>query len=291
MFSGDWLFKRSSLTPNHIAVRDAGYSEGWTYKQLNDRAEHLAGYFLSKGVCKGDRIALLAVNHICYFDFLFACYKIGAIFVPLNWRLATAELDYIIKDCNPKIIGVHSTFNHVSIIDLSTHIIKINSLYYKEMKYAKRAKSKDFHGEQHLPVVLIYTGGTTGNPKGVILSRENILMNALNTIVSWNLSSAEITLTSLPMFHTGGLNALTLPILLAGGTVVYNEDFEAEQAARYLDLYSCTIALFVPTMYHSMIATPYFQQSSFPSMKAFLSGGAPCPIEIYHSFENKGLPF
>jgi len=139
--------------------------------------------------------------------------------------------------------------------------------------------------------MLLYTGGTTGHPKGAILSVEAVYWNALNTIVSWGLTEEDRTINYMPLFHTGGLNALSIPILMAGGTVVVGSTFDAEEALRATDLYGATISLFVPTMYQAMIQEPYFDQSSFPSMHVFLSGGAPCPETIYHSFHEKGLNF
>ena len=138
---------------------------------------------------------------------------------------------------------------------------------------------------------MIYTGGTTGKPKGVVLSFDAVNWNAINTIVSWSLEQNDCTLNYMPLFHTGGLNALSLPILMVGGTVVVGNKFDPELAIREIDEYQTTISLFVPTMYQSMIETDYFKKATFPSVKVFLSGGAPCPKTIYQHFLNKGLKF
>jgi fatty-acyl-CoA synthase len=108
--------------------------------------------------------------------------------------------------------------------------------------------------------------------------------------MSWNLTSRDVTITYMPMFHTGGLNALSIPLLLIGGKVVLASDFRPEEAVRDLLDYQCTIILLVPTMYHMMIRTKAFQKQSFSSI-IFLSGGAPCPLEIYEEFQRKGLQF
>lgn len=290
MFVGDWLLKRSMLTPFETAVREAGTGKRWTYEQLNKRAVNLAAYFLKCGIAAGDRIALKSVNHISYFDFLFACYKIGAIFVPLNWRLSAEELKYIVADCGPKLIGIKEEASNGAQA-LAERMLKVDSDMYEELVNEDKTLPIAVSEDEDLPVLIIYTGGTTGKPKGVVLSRRSLLANSLNTIASWGINNEDITLNYMPMFHTGGINALTLPILVAGGTVIYGAHFDAEEALNYLNHYACTIALFVPTMYHSMIASPYFKSADFPTMKAFLSGGAPCPLEIYKSFKEKGLPF
>ena len=291
MFVGDWLLKRSMLTPFETAVREAGTDRRWTYEQLNKRAVNLAAYFLKCGVNPGDRVSLKSVNHISYFDFLFACYKIGAIFVPLNWRLAEEELQYIVADCSPKLIGTKEENASNEAHALAEYVLNVDNDQYEELVSGNEILTVTSSEDEDLPVLIIYTGGTTGKPKGVVLSRRSLLANSLNTIVSWGLSNKDITLNYMPMFHTGGINALTLPILVAGGTVIYATHFDADEALRYINYYTCTIALFVPTMYHLMIASPYFKSADFPTMKAFLSGGAPCPPEIYESFKEKGLPF
>lgn len=290
MFVDDWLLKRSMMTPFETAVREAGTNKSWTYEQLNKRAVNLAAYFLKCGIAAGDRVALKSVNHISYFDFLFACYKIGAIFVPLNWRLSAEELQYIVADCAPKLIGIKEEASNGAQA-FAERVLKVDSDMYEELVNGDKTLPIAISEDENLPVLIIYTGGTTGKPKGVVLSRRSLLANSLNTIVSWGINNEDITLNYMPMFHTGGINALALPILVAGGTVIYAAHFDAEEALRYLNHYTCTIALFVPTMYHSMIASPYFKSADFPTMKAFLSGGAPCPLEIYESFKEKGLPF
>lgn len=290
----DWISGRSRLFPNHEAVVDADTYSSFTYKELNTRAEVLAKYFLSKGIEKGDRVALLAPNHISYFDFLFACSKLGAIFIPLNWRLSEEEQSYILTDSNPKLIGIHETYQHqCGWINNSYSILPITQLDYMKRIEANSANIELPHVDvqEEDPLAIMYTGGTTGKPKGVVLSHNSILWNALNTIISWNLQQKDTTLVTLPMFHAGGLNALSVPLLMSGGKVVLSQSFDPEKVVEDLIRYKCTIVLFVPTMYHMIVRTNAFQQASFKNMKVFLSGGAPCPRDIYDTFEQKGLLF
>ncbi|MBM4763520.1 long-chain fatty acid--CoA ligase [Bacillus sp. B15-48] len=286
----DWLDKRAKITPMSLALVDAEQQTTRTYRELNIRCKKLADWLYEKGVRKGDRIALLSPNDISYFELLFACGKIGAIFVPINWRLSLQEIHYILSDCAPKLIGYHFSFkktvNEKLFTDYETFQIE------KEFLENRRIPAfKEEPLQEQDPLAIIYTGGTTGNPKGVVLSYQSILTNAINTIISWNLTDEDITLTYLPLFHTGGLNALSIPILLAGGKVVIANDFDPVKAITYLNHYQCTVVLFVPTMYHMIIETEEFKKNSFPSVKTFFSGGAPCPLEIYAAFKRKGLLF
>ncbi|WP_067725210.1 class I adenylate-forming enzyme family protein [Oceanobacillus damuensis] len=288
----NWFESRVSLTPNEIAIIDSHTNDSWTYAALHRRVAEVANYFHSKGIRKGDRVAILAPNHISYFDFFFAVMKIGAIFIPLNWRLAEAELEYVIKDCDPKIIGIDPLFaDKIKSMDGNPELILIeHNDYLNELITEKQFTIKPQLKEED-PLAMIYTGGTTGRPKGVVLSHRSILWNALNTTISWDLTQNDTTLTCLPMFHTGGLNVYSLPLLLVGGRVVISSEFDPERAVEDLITYKCTVVLFVPTMYHMIIQTDIFKRSSFPDMKVFVSGGAPCPLKIYHAFSEKGLAF
>ncbi|WP_458413377.1 class I adenylate-forming enzyme family protein [Schinkia sp. CFF1] len=287
----DWLNNRARISSNHVAVVDGDSRERWTYAELNTRANRLAAYFLKVGVQKGERVALLSPNHISYFDLYFACGKIGAIFVPLNWRLAPSEIQYIIADCGPRIIAYHSDVDGlVEEID-AIPTLQVDSPSYEQIFLMDEETVLKTTILKEDPLTIIYTGGTTGKPKGVVLTHQSIFGNTINTIFSWNLNGDDTTLTILPMFHSGGLFALTMPLLHMGGTVVFCKKFDSAQTVSLLNRESCTIMLLVPTMYHMFIESSEFQQSSFPSMHTFLSGGAPCPQVIYKAFEKKGLIF
>lgn len=289
----DWIESRARLTPDAEAIIDAVQNRKWTYAEVNERAVAIALWLKNKGVQKGERIALLSPNHIAYFDLLFACAKIGAIFVPLNWRLSIEELNYILNDCSPVLIGYHSQFNEI-IEQLDTdceNILCINDVKFEHVLEEKGILEENILLSESDAVAIIYTGGTTGKPKGAVLAHRTILANAINTVISWNLTEKDVTLTSMPMFHTGGLNALSIPLLLVGGKLVITDSFDPVKAIDYINCYGCTVVLFVPTMYHMIFQTEEFNNSSFPSMKTFLSGGAPCPLEIYEVFKKKGIAF
>ena len=291
----DWLEARASLTPKAAAIVDAGTGQGWSYTELNDRAKAIAVLLEMNGVKKGDRIALLAPNGICYFDLLFACGRIGAIFVPLNWRLSVDELAYIIKDCEPSILAFHSNFTkEVTMIwDEEDRCIQINGTRMSGLieQFAGQHETREIDLDEEDPLAMIYTGGTTGKPKGAVLSHRAIIWNSISTIASWNLTNEDTTVTYLPLFHTGGLNALSIPILMAGGKVVLANDFAPEKAIENLIKHKCTIVLFVPTMHHMLVKSQQFHEAEFLDMKLFLSGGAPCPLEIYEAYKQKGIAF
>ncbi|WAA12965.1 class I adenylate-forming enzyme family protein [Fervidibacillus halotolerans] len=286
----DWIEKRAELSREKTAIIDIHYDRKLSYKDLNVQANRWVQIFLSHRIKKGDRVAVIASNRAELFEIMFACGKIGAIFVPLNWRLSEEELTYIITDCSPSLIIFQEKF-YEKAKALSDDRLPLISISNPPLTEVKTEQKWENHYLEEDPWMIIYTGGTTGRPKGVVLSYRAVIWNAINTIVSWGLTEDEVTLNYMPLFHSGGINALSIPILFNGGTVVIGDQFHPSEALLNLNKYQCTIALFVPTMYHMMQQTEEFEKLDFPSMKVFLSGGAPCPFPIYEKFVKRGLPF
>ncbi|MCH7320311.1 AMP-binding protein [Solibacillus sp. MA9] len=280
-----WIAKRARQTPNKKALIQIETGETWTYEQLMRYANGWSTWFSHNLFQKGDRIAVLLENSIQSFAILFACRMSELIYVPLNTKLSNMELGIVLEDCTP----VQMICDDVH--ELRAKRLMPGSTFRVEQCEPVQAFSYEWKDEPTLPWLMIYTGGTTGKSKGVVLSYEAVTANAINTIVSWGINDQDCTLNYMPLFHTGGINALSLPIFLAGGTVVIGQKFDPECAVRALNDYKTTISLFVPTMYQLMTDTTYFKESSFPTVKVFLSGGAPCPKTIYERFKKQGLLF
>lgn len=281
-----WILQRAAIHPDKTSLIDMATSRSWTYQELAKEIEKWEAFLTSSGLQKGDRVAVIAENRIELFAILFACGLRGFIYVPLNWRLSQTELNYILQDCTPSLLLYEPQFLNLS--KSNPHIKATFIGTDIEVKKEDLPKNK-WHPND--PWAIIYTGGTTGKPKGVVLSIDAINWNAINTIISWNLSLDDCTLNYLPLFHTGGLNALAVPLLMIGGTVIIGKKFDPREAIHALNNYQTTISLFVPTMYQMMIETEEFRNASFPTIKFFLSGGAPCPVTVYEAFLQKGIPF
>ncbi|MGE8035370.1 class I adenylate-forming enzyme family protein [Lysinibacillus sp. NPDC093692] len=276
-----WILKRTSLTSKSIALVNLETQEQWTYQQLTEEITKWCHFFERQNLRAGSRVAVFAKNHIQLFAVLFACGLRGLIYVPLNWRLSAKELHDILTDATPSLLLYDEEMN------CPVSLENMHSLRLASESATLSIREVDLND----PWLMIYTGGTTGKAKGVVLSFNSVNWNAINTIISWGLNDRDCTLNYMPLFHTGGLNALCIPLLMAGGTVVIGDKFEAENALQAINQYKTTISLFVPTMYQAMIATDYFKENCFPSMNVFLSGGAPCPYPIYDAFIKKGLFF
>lgn len=321
-----WFEHRCGKTPDKIAVVDVHTGKRCTYRELADRARRLSLVLQHHGVGAEDRVAVLLLNQLEMMDALLACRLLGSIAVPMNWRLAESELNEIVCDCSPKVLlydgtdpslGVLSETIHgdtIKRLDVSVLLDEQTDVSIKQRANAGDKTIDDAAAEIAVgastvepaqlgeaiaqtairltdPWLMIYTGGTTGKPKGVVLSHGSVFWNAANTVISWQLNESDVTPTILPMFHTGGINALTLPVLMAGGTVVLVRSFQANDMVRLLREERCTIVLMVPTMYHLLVQCDSFQNETFPNMRAFLSGGAPCPLPVYEAFHARGLPF
>lgn len=284
-----WFLKRALLAPSRLACVDIDSDQKWTYAQFARLIEQWVQRLTEEKLQQGDRVAILAANHPELLAILFACGLKGYIYVPLNFRLSHHELNDILEDCEPSILITDDLYENIA---LSFDGKKVMN---REVPFNNEPCVFELHSIQSVSAdeswMMIYTGGTTGKPKGVLLSYHNVNWNALNTIVSWGLSERDCTVNYMPLFHTGGLNALSIPILMAGGTVVIGHRFDAEQALNEILKRKATISLFVPTMYELMTQSETFKKHDFPDVRVFLSGGAPCPVTVYEQFENKGLPF
>ncbi|MFS0575036.1 long-chain fatty acid--CoA ligase [Sporosarcina sp. 179-K 3D1 HS] len=284
-----WIMDRIRLSPRREAVIDISSGDKWTYADLKERILRWTAFFNENGYPQGERVAVLAPNQPDLFALLFACEVQGLLFVPLNWRLHQAELQVLLRDCEPVVLLFDRQFE--SLVQQTGFSETMPLTIVEETDVLLKCPDSTIYEGDESPWMMLYTGGTTGAPKGVVLSKKAVNWNALNTIASWGLTEEDRTINYMPLFHTGGLNALSIPILMAGGTVVLGRQFDEEEALRATNRYEATISLFVPTMYQAIIQTPYFQQASFPSMKVFLSGGAPCPHAIYEAFQHKGVSF
>ena len=206
-------------------------------QRLNQRANQAANFLRAQyNVQKGDRVSILAFNSIAYVDLLFGLGKIGAIFAPLNWRLTGKELTYIVNDCQPKVLIVGPEF--ASLAEEMRSGIAVES--YLSIDGAKLAGSHDYEvllaqsaqAEPERPSLteedaycILYTSGTTGNPKGAILPHRQIFWNAVNTIISWGLSEKDISPILTPLFHSGGLFVFLVPLVLCWRANCADADF------------------------------------------------------------------
>lgn len=306
MFVGDYLGRRAIYTPNQLAVVDAGKMphRSFTYSELNHRADRLANWLRDgAGIQKGDRVAILAHNGVEYLDALFACGKLGAILVCLNWRLHWRELQGLLEQTRPAVLiysgefadNVQLLYNACDFLEYLVHIdgdglSNSRNLEKTLAESALRNVTTESVTEEDI-LALIFTGGTTGMPKAAQISHRMIAWNTLNTIIH-DLQHGDVTVNSFPMFHTGGLFIYTLPLLILGGTVILTRKFDAVQTLQLIEEYAVTLYAGVPTMYQMMTQTPQWQDADLSALRFCTSGGAPLPVSLVEQFrDEKGVQF
>ncbi len=297
MYIGDWLARREMLSPNKVALVDSlNGNRAITYREWNRAANRTANWLYHKfGIRKGDRVAVLAMNCVEYLDIWFACGKLGAILQTLNWRLTPTELTGLIADGTPKVLIFGPDFSqHVQTIREQGAPVKSQSAL--AVDFAARdqfsdAPPPDVELSWNDPWVVCYTGGTTGLPKGAVLSYRSIASNSVNTVMSWGLSPDDVTILNSPLFHTGGLNVFTAPLVHIGGTSIVCRTFDVAQVFDLIREGRVTIFFGVPTMFVAMQQDARWEQADFSKLRLIISGGAPCPLPVFEKFWERGVDF
>lgn len=284
------LTRRAELTPDRVAVVDRGDGRSYTYAELNRRANRAAHFLRGLGVEKGDRISILAHNSLVYLDLLYGVGKIGAVFAPLNWRLQARELAYIVGDCTPKVLLCGPEFVPTAEKVLAEapvpHVLGIEGAEVAGRRYEGEVTGCPNSEPARPPLseddtyLLLYTSGTTGRPKGAMIPHRQVLWNCINTIASWGLTEDDVSPLFMPLFHAGGLFAFLTPLLYIGGRVVLIRTFDADAVLRVIAEERCTVVLGVPTIYRMLLDAPGFAQADFRSVRFFISGGAPLPVDL-----------
>ncbi|MBP7691911.1 MAG: long-chain fatty acid--CoA ligase [Anaerolineales bacterium] len=310
MYIGDWMERGERYWPEALAVVDVakGAAGRFTYRALNARANRLAHWLRdTAGVRRGDRVGMLALNGVEFLDAFFACAKLGAVFVPYNWRSHWRELTELIANTQPKALLFSDEFRaSVAEIEAATrgtphaigrylHLDGAGlpaSQLYEPVLLAQPAEPVTTETVEAEDIVcLLFTGGTTGLPKGAQVSYRMIAWNTLNTIVH-ELQRGDITLTHTPMFHTGGLLVYTLPLLTLGGTVIIMRKWTPDEMLDLIERERVTLFFCVPTQYQLMLQAPRFAATSFQTVRFLTSGGAPLPIPVIHAYrEQHGVVF
>ncbi|GAA5077594.1 long-chain fatty acid--CoA ligase [Streptomyces similanensis] len=296
---GSWPARRARKTPDRVAV--VHDSRTLTYRELHERVLRLAHALRALGTGRGDRVAYLGPNHPAFLETLFAAGALGAVFVPLNTRLAAPELAFNLTDSGSTVL-VHApeqaeTARTAAAEAGVRHRIAVagpdedGALGYEELLAGAEAGPLDEAVAPEEPCMIMYTSGTTGRPKGAVLSHANITWNSVNVLVDTDLAGDEVTLVVAPLFHTAGLNMTCLPTLLKGGRVVLLKAFDAERVLELIEDLGVTYMFGVPTMYDAMAARPRWEGTDLSSLRSLNCGGAPVPARTIAAYLHRGLAF
>ena len=294
----NWFEKWSLYSPDAIALKDDASARAYSYKEshtlINRFAHVLKGEF---GIQAGDRVAVLAMNEIEYIFLFFAVQRIGAILVPINYRLVAREIEQIIKDCSPKFLLYQQQFSETvrnisseSLPSLQLHIDGPNSFLSRLYDASLSAEPLSIESDSNDACMILYTSGTTGAAKGAIITNAMIFWNSINTTMRLYLTQTDVSLIFAPFFHTGGWNVLTTPLLHRGARLINLKKFDAERVLRLCDSEGVTILFGVPTMMDMLYRSPAFNEVSLKTVRYAIVGGEPMPLELIKAWQNKGVP-
>lgn len=287
-----WIHKRAEITPDRVAM--IGVKEERTYRDLSQDIFKMASILKNKLLLsQGDRVAILSQNREEYMVTYFAIAHLGLIAVPLNIRLSAPELAFQIKDSGAKTI-LYESETEVLYNDMRGHVNFENAFSFDESNISKLSLYEEISESSHLssdPFIICYTSGTTGRPKGAVLTQGNMYWNAVNNQLAIDITSGDKSIILLPLFHIGGIGLFAFPTLLAGGTIIIPEKFEPDSAIRTIEDHEVTIVMGVPVIHDAIRKSKEFKTANFELVRWFYSGGAPCPKELINAYIDHGLPF
>ncbi len=292
----DWLKYWSTHSPHNTALLDGETGERWTYHEMWKRAQ-AGAHFLENTfeIKKGDRIVYIGQNDLCVLSLYFSAIRIGAILVPVNYRLSPTEISYIIANSNPKLIVHDDIFEELTrqACELA-HLSSAKLLLLRGEKSFNSESQKsisypDFHAQESDPAMIIYTSGTTGFPKGAMISHGALFWNAVSTSMRLNITQSDCAVTFLPLFHTGGWNVLTTPFLQRGAKIVLIRKFDPDLVLKLSQDHGATLLFGVPTTMGMMARTQEFLNYKLDKIRYAIVGGEPMPLELIHVWHGRQI--
>ncbi len=293
-----WIERNARFTPDRTAVRFEG--EDFCYARLAREIDATAHTLARLGVREGSVVAYLGLNSPLLLELLFACAQLGSLMTPVSWRLSAAEWARILDDCAPRVLIVEPPYLEalrtiaparcptcaVTAGEVPPGWIEWNPSTPTGSPLPPELRA----GRPDSPVILCYTSGTTGTPKGVVLTQEAVECNAANSAHMHDLRGADRILTTLPMFHVGGLNIQTLPALHAGASVILHPRFNAEETLRAIEHERATLTVLVPAQINAILERPEWDPAKFASLRMITTGSTIVAEPFARRINSLGIP-
>jgi fatty-acyl-CoA synthase len=294
---GSWPERRLQISPE----RDAIWFEGTTttHGGFAERVRRTAAALAGLGVTVGDRVAWTGGNHPSALETLYACGQLGAIWVPVNARLTPPEARYVLDHAGATVV-VHGR-DHGELADALRDVVPTwvaaepptaggtASLPYEELLAAADPEPRDQPVGLDDPCLIMYTSGTTGRPKGAVLTHGNMTWNAVNQLLGFDFGQEERTLALAPLFHIGGLNGTVNPTLLRGGCAVIVRRFESAETLRVIEEQRVNSFFAVPTMLDAMARRPEFRTRDLSALRTIGAAGAAVPLPTLRTWLDRGV--
>ena len=299
---GEWPTKWCQLYPDENSVKCSEFD--MTRRTFNERVNRLCHAFKERGVVKGDRVAGLLANGNVFVETLFSLAKLGAIMVPLNFRLSPPELSYILDDSEPKLCLYSPEFATTvdavrrSAPSIDSWLCETDGGLAGDAKYEDWTAScsdeepdVDTQVGTDDPLFIMYTSGTTGKPKGAILTHGNILWHTINSVPLYKFGKDDVVLAVAPLFHIGGLGVSIIPPFYVGCPIVIQRFFIPGETLQLIEQERVAFMFGIPVMFQMMCQLPEFETTDFSSVNFFIAGGSPCSKFLIERYLEKGITF
>jgi fatty-acyl-CoA synthase len=295
---GSWMAKRRLKTPEKTAL--IFDEEVITYRRLADAADRVSALLWQRGIRKGDAVAYLGENSPEFIQVMFGAMQLGAVFVPVNTRLAPPEIAHVLTDS-----GTRALIHDSEFADRIAAVVDAGGIAHRigtgegtsdrpglaQLLRTTRAGHADADVTLDDPAAIIYTSGTTGKAKGAVLTHGNLTWVAINCIVDYDVLSTDIALMISPLFHVASLGMGALPVILKGATIVLEKRFEPGRALAQIERHGVTMLSGVPTTYQLMADHPDWAGADLSSLRTLTCGGSAVPTRILNAYEERGLSF
>lgn len=300
----EWIDRHAGLTPDKVALRFP--DRDLSYADLAALILQLSSALSVSGVRRGACVAYLGLNSPEMLAMLFACARLGALFMPLNWRLTGPEHRQILADCPPRVLFVEPQFfeqtdafraalGETTLVQLvhsgqaANGWIAYQDFLGRAVNYGNTV-ARDTLAGADTPLLICYTSGSTGIPKGVLLSQGALVWNASNSVDMHSLTADDIILTTLPLFHVGGLNNQTTPGLSVGCTVVLHPKFDVDATFDAIEREHITLTVLVPAQFDMMMASGRWQSADLSSLRMITTGSTIVPDRLIRAVHARGVP-
>ncbi|MGZ4241000.1 MAG: AMP-binding protein [Actinomycetota bacterium] len=290
---GSWIERRARNAPDHPALihGDARRS----YAQLAERIRRLSHALRGMGVQRGDRVGWLGANHPAFLEVLFASAKLGAVLSPVNHRLNASVIRDLLQDFSPTVVVVEGSAEDVLPDGMMHRRVLVdgghgNGDYESLIADAPEAPIDEPIGFEDL-CLLPHTSGTTGAPKGIMLTHGNITWNVVNFLSIADFRSDDVTIAIAPFFRTGGIGVNVLPVLFKGGTVVVPQAVGSEETLRLIEDHRVSVGFGNPDLLDALTRSPRWPHVDLSSVRFFMTGGAPVPERLIHVYMERGITF
>ena len=291
---GSWIERRARIAPERLAL--VSDERSYSYAEFASRVRRLAQGLREVGVQRGDRVGWLGPNHPAFLECLFASAQLGAALAPVNHRVDQVAVGRVLEDSAPRVVVVEASMARLPLPPVVQARLVVGGAGEEALDYERLVeRSPDDPVDELIGLddlcMLPYTSGTTGSPKGVMLTHGNITWNVVNFLSSSDFRNDDVTIAIAPFFRVGGTGVNVLPVLFKGGTVVVPRGFDPEEVLRLIERHRVTVGFGNPDLLDALARSLFWSTADLSSIRVILTGGAPVPERLIRTYFDRGITF